>query len=323
MSHKEFYKYNPITEEYDRVFPSRRERVWTFARQFVGGMLVGIVIFVVAYYLVDFPREKSLRAEKQQIESQFEILNRRADDAIAVMEDIAARDNNFYRVVMNADPLSDGARYAGLERQRNYQSLDSLSDRKLVKNLTNKLDRLDNMVYSQIKSFNFLRTQANALSDRISHIPAIQPISSKYLKVMASGYGYRTDPHYGTSKFHEGMDYSAEIGTPVYATGKGTVVRAGWQSGYGNLIEIDHGYNYVTRYAHLNKILVTKGQKVKRGDLIGELGNTGKSTGPHLHYEVRYRGIPQNPVNYYFMDLTPEQYDEMIRQAENAGHVMD
>ena len=140
---------------------------------------------------------------------------------------------------------------------------------------------------------------------------------------MASGYGYRRDPIYGTGRFHEGLDFAADTGTPVYATADGKVVHADWQSGYGNLLEIDHGYGYVTRYAHLSKFKVKEGDEVKRGDLIAETGNTGKSTGPHLHYEVRYRNSPQNPINYYFMDITPEEYDNMIRQAENAGHVMD
>ncbi len=133
---------------------------------------------------------------------------------------------------------------------------------------------------------------------------------------MASGYGYRVDPIYGTAKFHEGMDFASNIGTPVYATGNGIVKFAKWHSGYGNLIEIDHGFNYVTRYAHLSEISVATGQQVKRGDLIGKVGNTGKSTGPHLHYEVRLRGIPQNPVNYYFFDLTPEEYAAMIEKAK-------
>ena len=253
----------------------------------------------------------------------MEELNRRSDEAIAVMEDISARDNNFYRVIMQAEPLTDAARYAGLERRITSEALDSLNDNELVSTVTSKLDRLDNMVYNQIKSFDFLQAQAANLTDRSTHIPAIQPISSKYLKTMASGYGYRRDPIYGTSRFHEGMDFSADTGTPVYATGDGKVTSAGWESGYGNSIDINHGYNYLTRYAHLSEILVKPGQNVKRGDLIGKVGNTGKSTGSHLHYEVRLRGVPQNPVNYYFMDLTPAEYDEMIRQAENAGHVMD
>ncbi len=323
MNHKTFYRYNPITEQYDRVYPSRRKRVWTVVRQFIGGMMLGFALFVGLYYLIDFPREKQLRLENERLESHLELLNRRADEALVVMEDLAARDNNFYRVMMQAEPLSIGARYAGLERERNYEQLDAKADPELVKTVTDKLDRLDNAVYNQIKSFDFLRNEATKMSDRISHIPSIQPVSSKNLKMMASGYGYRRDPIYGTTKFHEGMDFSAAIGTPIYATGDGTVVSAGWKSAYGNLIEIDHGFNYVTRYAHCSKIKVHRGQKVKRGDLIGLVGNTGKSTGPHLHYEVRYRGTPQNPVNYYFMDLTPAQYDEMILQAENAGHVMD
>lgn len=318
-----YFRYNPATESYERVYPSKNERVWAVMRQFIWGGVFGILVFIIAYYFIDFPRERVLRETNEMLKDQLEDLGRRSDQAMAVMEDIAARDNNFYRVVMQADPLSDAARYAGLERSLKADSINSLPDAALVTDVEHKLDRLDNMVYNQIKSFDFLRGQAAQMSDRITHVPAIQPISSKYLKTMASGYGYRRDPIYGTSRFHEGMDFSAAIGTPVYATGDGTVKSAGWESGYGQSIDIDHGFNYLTRYAHLSQISVKAGQKVKRGDLIGKVGNTGKSTGPHLHYEVRFRGQPQNPVNYYFMDLTPEEYDEMIRQAENAGHVMD
>lgn len=278
---------------------------------------------VVLYFSVDLPKERAMRRQTEQMTDQLQALQRRSDQAIALMTDIAARDDNFYRVVMQAEPLGAAARNAGLERQRNYAHIDSLSDAQLLRTVTDGIDRLDNMIYYQIKSFDFLRRQALESTDRISHIPSIQPVSEKSLRQMASGYGYRRDPVYGTTKFHEGMDFSAPIGTPVYATGNGRVISAGWNSGYGNLIEIDHGYGYVTRYAHLSKINVKPGQSVGRGDLIGEVGNTGKSTGPHLHYEVRLKGEPQNPVNYYFMDLTPQQYDEMIRQAENAGHVMD
>lgn len=322
-SKKTFYRYNNLTDTYERVYPSRSERLRAVLRQFSIGAVFGALIVVVAYFLIDFPRERKLRAQNEKMEAALEILERRADEAIVVMEDIAARDNSFYRVVMQAEPLSEAARFAGLERSRYYEGLDSVSDARLAMRVTDKLDALDNLVYNQIKSFDFLKRQASDNSDRLAHIPAIQPLSSKFLKTMASGYGYRSDPIYGTTKFHEGMDFSADIGTPVYATGDGTVTQAGWESGYGKSIVIDHGYNYITRYAHLSDMVVRPGQTVKRGDLIGKSGNTGKSTGPHLHYEVRYRGTPQNPVNYYFMDLTPEEYDEMIRQAENAGHVMD
>lgn len=322
-SKKTFYRYNNLTDSYERVYPSKLERTKAVLGQFAIGAAFGAAVIFALYYFIDFPKEKMLRAQNEKIESALEVLEKRADDAVTVMEDIAARDNNFYRIVMQAEPLSEAARYAGLERRRNYGALDSIDNATLAKRVTDKLDLLDNLVYNQIRSFDFLRNQAQGNSDKLAHIPSIQPLSSKYLKTMASGYGYRKDPVYGTSRFHEGMDFSADIGTPVYATGDGVVKSAGWESGYGNSIVIDHGYNYITRFAHLSKMLVRPGQAVKRGDLIGNVGNTGKSTGPHLHYEVRFKGQPQNPVNYYFMDLTPEEYDEMIRQAENAGHVMD
>lgn len=323
MNRKVFYKYNPATDSYDRVYFSAGQRAWIVARQFMIGITVGTIVFIAAYNIVDFPREKKLRQVNEHLRSQIGLLSRRTDEALAVMEDIAARDNNFYRVMMQADPISDAQRYAGIERQRRYEQLDSMPDAELLRSVTWKLDKLDHQIYTQIKSFDFLREQAVGQKNRLEHIPAIQPISEKHLRQMASGYGYRRDPIYGTTRFHEGMDFSSPIGTPVYATGKGLVTYAGWKSGYGNLIEIDHGYNYTTRYAHLSEIGVKTGQSISRGDLIGKVGNTGKSTGPHLHYEVRLRGEPQNPVNYYFYDLTPQQYDEMIRQADNAGHVMD
>jgi murein DD-endopeptidase MepM/ murein hydrolase activator NlpD len=157
----------------------------------------------------------------------------------------------------------------------------------------------------------------------LSCIPAIQPVSNKNLKQTASGYGMRIDPIYKTAKFHSGMDFSANIGTPIYATGDGVIKKAGWESGYGKIIIINHGFGYETWYAHLNDYDVRVGQKVKRGEVIGKVGNTGKSTGPHLHYEVRLKGKVVNPVNYYFMDLSAEDYDKMIELAANQGKVFD
>lgn len=200
--------------------------------------------------------------------------------------------------------------------------LRKLPDGGLVKLLTQRLDLFDRQLYAQSISFDQLRTEAGKQKDKLSHIPSIIPIDVKDY-TMSSGYGYRRDPVYGSTKFHAGLDFAAKSGTPVYATGDGTVEAADRRSGYGNCIDISHGYNYVTRYAHLSEILVKAGDAVKRGDLIGRVGSTGKSTGPHLHYEVRFKDEPQNPVNYYFMDVTPEQYADMVREAENAGHVMD
>ncbi|MCM1518078.1 MAG: M23 family metallopeptidase [Pseudoflavonifractor sp.] len=323
MSKKVFYRYNQATDQYDRVYPSTRDRVVIVARHFAVGLALGMLFFLITYYYIDFPKEKLLRQENEQLLTEFNLLNERLDRSLAVMEDIAGRDDNFYRVMMGADRISASRRYAGLDNKSRYRHLDRLNDAELVRDISRKVDILDRSIYIQTKSFDELVTLAGNSQDRLSHIPSISPISELDLRQMASGYGVRVDPVYGTTKFHEGMDFASDIGTPVYATGDGNVTDAEWNSGYGNMVAIDHGYNYTTRYAHLSKILVKAGQAVKRGDLIGEVGNTGKSTGPHLHYEVRFDGKPQNPVNYYFRDLTPAQYDELIAAAENAGHVMD
>lgn len=323
MSQKVFYRYNNETDDYERVYPSWKTRLWVVARHLFVGIAIGVSLFLIVYYWIDFPREKMLREQNEQLQTELNILNKRLDRSLAVMNDIAQRDNNLYRVMMQSDRITDQQRYAGLEKYNQYDQLNSLPDAELIKTVSNKMKMLDKQIYVQIKSFDTLKIIASQQRDRLMHIPSIQPVSSLDLRQMASGFGYRIDPVYGTGKMHEGMDFASETGTPVYATGDAVVAEAKWHSGYGNLIVLDHGYNYTTRYAHLSEMNVSAGQQVKRGDRIGRVGNTGKSTGSHLHYEVRYKGVPVNPVNYYFNDLTPEQYVEMIKQAENAGHVMD
>ena len=323
MGKKIFYRYNETTELYERVYPTAKERAMVVLRHFAVGIAIGIFIFIVVYYWIDFPREKELKLENKELLTRYKLLSDRLDRSIAVMEDLSRRDDNFYRVMMQADPIGTAARYAGLENEARYNELRSLTDADLIIFLTKKMDLLEKQIYVQSISFNELVTLARSQDETILHIPAIRPIPEKAMKQMASGYGYRRDPVYGISKFHEGLDFACDIGTPVYATGNGTVIEAGWNSGYGNMVVISHGYNYTTRYAHLSKMLVTKGATVKRGDKIAETGNTGKSTGAHLHYEVRFKGAPQNPINYYYLDITPDEYDALVREADNAGHVMD
>lgn len=323
MGGKVFYRINPRTGTYERVYPTRSQRIAVTARRVGFSLLLAVALLGILYSLIELPREAELRRRNEALEARVEMLSRQADEAIAVMEDIAERDNNFYRVMAGAEPLPEAGRYAGLERQRNYERLDSMADDVLVQELDTKLDILDRMLVSQIESFDRLAGDLAERRDRIAHIPAIQPVPERYLRAMASGYGLRVDPIYGTRKFHEGMDFSAPIGTPVYATADGKVITASRQGLYGNLVEVDHGYGYVTRYAHLSRIECAPGQTVRRGELIGMVGNTGKSTGPHLHYEVRLRGQAQNPVNYYYYDLSPEEYEQIISIAETAGNVMD
>lgn len=318
-----YYRYNPTTESYERVYPSRGQRLWARAKYIIEGVAVTSAILALLYIFIDLPKEKALRREKDALRHQVEELDSRLDNAIIVMDRLAERDNNFYRVIMQLDPLTAQQRYEGLKPFLADVKADELRDDELVTLVASKLNLLERQVYVQSQSFDRLTEAINQSSNRITHIPSIRPVSEEDMTQMASGYGWRIDPIYGTSKHHDGMDFAAPIGTPVYATGDGTVTSASMNSGYGNCIDINHGYNYTTRFAHLSEMLVKPGQKVSRGQLIGRVGNTGKSTGSHLHYEVRLNGVPQNPVNYYFQDLTPEEWSLMVIDAENAAHVMD
>ena len=227
----------------------------------------------------------------------------------AVLDDIESRDDNIYRVIFEAEPIAENIRKAGFGGINRYKKLEGFKSSELMKESSNKMDKILKQLYIQSKSFDEVMDMAMKKKEMLASIPAIQPVSNKDLKRMASGYGYRIDPHYKTRAFHAGMDFTAPRGTPIYATGDGVVTRADRKAkGYGNHVRIDHGYGYVTLYAHMYKIKVRPGQKVKRGDIIGLVGNTGKSVGPHCHYEVRKNGKPLNPVHFYFNDLTPEQY---------------
>ena len=295
---KVLYYYNKLTEYYRKFLPVWRKVVWIVTRPFTIGVAVGIIAFLLLDSVILMPHERMMKEENRNLKSELGVINRRLDEAVEVMEDIAERDNNFYRVMLNADPISDAQRFAGLDRDYRYNELSGLADNSLVTDLSRKMDRLEREIYVESKSFDELRTIASQQSERLSHVPAIQPISEKSLKQMASGYGLRIDPVYGRGKFHEGMDFSANIGTPVYATGDGRVQSAGWNSGYGNMIEINHGFHYETRYAHLSKILVSAGQHVDQNQRIALSGNTGRSTGPHLHFEILINGSQVDPMKY-------------------------
>lgn len=320
---KVYYIYNPKTRTYDRVYPTVRQRALSIARRLFVGMGLGAASFIILLLIFGSPSEKELRIENSRLLAQYNVLSHRLDEALGVMSDIQQRDDNLYRVMLQADPIADPVRKAGYGGTNRYEELMDMANADLVVNTTQKMDMLDRQLYIQSQSFDEVVALCKEHDDMLKCIPAIQPVSNKDLKKTASGYGVRVDPIYKTTKFHEGMDFSANIGTPIYATGNGTVTKVGWQSGYGRVVVINHGYGYETLYAHMNKINVRVGQKVTRGEVIGEVGNTGKSTGPHLHYEVHVKGRVVNPVNYYFMDLNAEDYDRMIQIATNHGNVFD
>jgi murein DD-endopeptidase MepM/ murein hydrolase activator NlpD len=286
-------------------------------------MGLGAGSFILLIWIFGSPSEKQLRIENSRLLAQYNVLSRRLDEALGVMQGIQQRDDNLYRVVLQADPVADAIRKAGYGGTNRYEDLMDMANADLVVNTTQKMDMLNRQLYIQSKSFDEVVELFKDHDEMLKCIPAIQPVANKNLKYTASGYGTRIDPIYKTPKFHAGMDFSANIGTPIYATGNGVVKKAGWESGYGKLVIINHGFGYETWYAHLNDYDVRVGQKVVRGEVIGEVGNTGKSTGPHLHYEVHVKGKVVNPVNYYFMDLSAEDYDKMIELASNQGKVFD
>jgi hypothetical protein len=320
---KVYYIYNPQTRTYERAYPTVRQRALNILKRLFVGMGLGAASFILLLWIFGSPSEKELRIENSRLVAQYNVLSRRLDDALGVMKDIQQRDDNLYRVVLQADPIADAVRMTGYGGTNRYEVLMDMANSDLVVNTSQKMDMLDRQLYIQSQSFDEVVALCKEHDDMLKCIPAIQPVANKDLKKTASGYGLRIDPIYKTTKFHEGMDFSANIGTPIYATGNGTVTKAGWQSGYGKIVKINHGYGYETWYAHMNDIDVRVGQKVVRGEVIGKVGNTGKSTGPHLHYEVHVKGRVVNPVNYYFMDLNADDYDLMIQIAANHGKVFD
>jgi len=286
-------------------------------------MGLGAGSFLLLLLLFGSPSEKELRIENSRLLAQYNVLSRRLDDAEEVLRDIQQRDDNLYRVIMQADPIAPAIRQAGYGGTNRYEELMDMANAGLVVNTTQKLDVLSKQLYIQSKSFDDVVEMCKNHGEMLKCMPAIQPISNKDLRQTASGYGTRIDPIYGTVKFHSGMDFSASPGTDVYATGNGTVVKMGWETGYGNTIVVDHGFGYQTWYAHLRDFRTKLGKKVVRGEVIGGVGSTGKSTGPHLHYEVHVKGQVVNPINYYFMDLSAEDYDRMVQLAANHGKVFD
>ncbi|RMG81854.1 MAG: M23 family metallopeptidase [Bacteroidetes bacterium] len=318
------YRYNPQTLSYEKIETTWKERLLKTVAYIFTGLFFAIIFLFISYTFFDSPKEKKLKREKEELLLQYELLNKRIENLNKILADIQERDDNIYRVIFEAEPIPANIRKAGFGGANKYKELEKLSNSDLVIETAKKVDMLEKQIYIQSKSFDEIYQMAKEKENMLSSIPAIQPVSNKNLKRMASGFGYRIHPIYKTRKFHKGMDFSAPVGTKVYATGNGIVEKvAKNRTGYGTHVVINHGYGYKTIYAHLNKYLVKEGQKVHRGDLIGEVGNTGTSTAPHLHYEVLKNGKHVNPAYYYFNDLTPEEYDKMLQISSAANQSFD
>lgn len=288
------------------------------------GLVFAALGILVAYNTIDSPKEKQLEREIDRMQLDYDLVNQRLQQMSSVLEDLQDRDDNIYRVVFEAEPIPDEVRKAGFGGVNRYNRYKDFENRDLLTETMRRTDILSKQLVIQSKSYDEILGMIRNKAAMLSCIPAIQPVSNKELKRMASGYGYRTDPIYKTTKFHAGMDFAAAVGTEIYATGDGVIMRADADaSGYGNHVRINHGYGYMTLYGHMSKIMVRPGQRVKRGDVIGLVGNTGKSVGPHLHYEVHKNGEAINPVNYYYNDLSPEDYARMIEMSGTENQSFD
>tara|TARA_R110001592_G_scaffold69489_5_gene213300 strand:+ start:23831 stop:24802 length:972 start_codon:yes stop_codon:yes gene_type:complete len=318
------YYYDPKTLSYRKIEKNAVYRLRNGLIYMASVILAAFVLILLADSFIDSPKEKRLLRELENMEIQFSILNERMDQVSTVISDLQERDDNIYRVIFEAEPLPASVREAGFGGANRYAKLEGFENSDLIKSTSKRLDKLTKEVYVQSKSFDDIVEMAKDKKELLASIPAIQPVANENLRRMASGYGWRLDPFTKAPKMHFGMDFSAEIGTPVYATGNGEVIRADSKSsGFGNHIRIDHGYGYVTIYAHLNDYNVSVGQKVKRGDLIGFVGNSGRSRGPHLHYEVHLNGERLNPVNFYYGELSAEEFNTIIEMASQSNQSFD
>jgi len=292
----------------------------------MSSLIIASIMTFLLFSFVDSPKEKKLKREIQNLELQYIAILETMNNAELVLDDLQKRDDNIYRMIFGVDPIDESIRKAGFGGINRYEQYRGYNYSDLIIEAKKNIDQLTKQLFIQSKSFDEVINLAKNKTDMLASIPAIQPISNKELTRMASGFGRRIDPIYKTNKFHYGMDFAAPIGTPIYATGNGVIKKikkTRSKKDYGNYILIDHGYDYESFYAHLDKILVSKGKKVKRGDLIGYVGNTGKSTAPHLHYEVRYKNQKINPVNFYHSDLTPKEYEKMLFIASQENQSFD
>ncbi|UAB81526.1 M23 family metallopeptidase [Marixanthomonas sp. SCSIO 43207] len=320
------YYYDSETLSYRKIEKKKGRKIGIFLLSLVGVLLGGFLVFLIYINLpyVETPKEKSLKRELANMELQYELLNKKMNEAETVLAEVAERDNNLYRVYFEANPIPDEQRKAGFGGVNRYKDLEGFDNSKLIINTSKRLDILTKQIVVQSRSLDEISQLAEEKEKLLAAIPAIQPVKKEDLTRVASGFGYRTDPFTKARKFHYGMDFTSPRGTPVYASGDGVVTRADNNStGYGNHIRLDHGYGYVSLYAHLYKYNVRPGQKVQRGDLIGFVGSTGRSEAPHLHYEVFKDGERINPMNFYYGNLTPEEFAEMQKVAQQENQSLD
>jgi murein DD-endopeptidase MepM/ murein hydrolase activator NlpD len=318
------YRFNPESLSFDKIKLGFRAVLLRALAYLVGSLLIAFFYYLIFAIFFDSPKEKALLREIDQLTLQYDLVHREMDNLDKVIGQLRQTDDNLYRTIFEAEPIPETQRESGVGGINRYKELEGYDNSSIVIETAKRLDQLKKKIYVQSKSFDDLIVMAKQKEEMLTSIPAIIPISGKDLTRVASGYGLRIHPYYKIVKFHAGMDFTAPLGTDVYVTGNGVVDKVlTSKRGLGNHIIINHGFGITSTYAHLDRFNVREGQKVKRGDIIGFVGSTGMSVAPHLHYEIKVNGVNVDPVNYYFNDLSAEEYDRMIEIASKTGQSFD
>ena len=318
------YYYNAHTLRYEKLVTPFRVKLLRIFAFIATALVTSALISYVAFQFVGSPTEKLVRRENERLKYRFQDLNKQVDDLQQKMAELEKRDNQVYRSIFEAKPIPDSARAKAIERENEIARVEKMEGDVLVQSIQASLRNLSQRIAVQNKSYTELSSLMKNKENILAATPAIQPVSNQELNRIASGFGHRIDPIYKTVKMHAGLDFSAPQGTPIYATADGQVKIAGrHDGGYGNYVVINHGYGYETLYGHMVRVKSRRGQKVKRGEIIGYVGSTGKSTGPHLHYEVHKNGQKLDPVYFFYNDLSPQQFNELLKRAQASNQSFD
>lgn len=318
------YYYNTHTLRYEKLVVPLRVKLLRILGFIAAAIVTALIIVAFAFRFLDSPKEKLLRMQYERSQEDLQLITGRVKEMDNRLRQLEARDNEVYRTIFEATPIPDSARQKQLELEKEIRLVSSMDDNELAYSIFNTLNLISARIVSQEKSYKEIEGMLRNKEKLLASTPAIQPVANKDLKRVASGFGSRIDPVYKTIKFHAGLDFAAPQGTPIYATADGRVTTAGnTGNGYGNHVEINHGFGYETLYGHMFRVKVRVGQVIKRGEVIGWVGSTGKSTGPHLHYEVHKGGRPLDPIYFFYNDLTPEQYQQILKLAASSNQSFD
>jgi murein DD-endopeptidase MepM/ murein hydrolase activator NlpD len=318
------YYYNTHTLRYEKLETPLRVKLLRVFGFIAAALVTAGIISYFAFRFVGSPQEKILQRRYAIMQDRFEEMNDSLKSMQLQMHELEKRDNDVYRAIFEANPIPDSIRAKALEMKQEVEFVESLGDNALVGSIHNSLNNLSSRIRMQQASYKEVNELLKTKESILAHTPAIQPVANKDLERIASGFGYRIDPVYKTTKMHAGIDFTAPRGTPIYATADGTVSLAGnVGSGFGNHVIINHGYGYESLYGHMYRIKARTGQRVKRGEVIGYVGSSGKSTGPHCHYEVHFRGDKIDPIYFFFNDISPEQFDRLVKKAAASNQSFD